>query len=112
MSIQLINQEYVNTLKQECDELMKLCFILNNSPAFQKKTSSAHSDNMSAVLVKAEHILLQDFINLYHRCQQVDVKNNNLKAKFTLAYYYESFKKGATPQPSSIEKINTIIHIF
>jgi hypothetical protein len=108
-SNQIINQEYISSLRIECDELIKLCSILNHSPLFQKKINSTHTDNQSVVLVKAEHIVLQDFINLYHRCEKADPKNNNAKAKFTLAYYYECLKRGVVSDSGSIEEINSKI---
>lgn len=103
---QIINQEYLNTIRQECEAFIKLCSILNHSPAFQKKVSSLYSDHQQTS-VKSEHIVLQDIINLYHRCEQADPKNNNTKSKFTLAFYYECLKRGTMSDPSSLEEINS-----
>lgn len=106
----IINQEYLTSLKQDCTELNKLCAILNNSPVFQKKVNSLNSNYQSNSSVKAEHIVLQDLINLYHRCEKIDPKNSNPKSKFTLAYYYESLIKGVPSSSASVEEINSRIY--
>lgn len=106
----IINQDYVLLLKKNCDELTQLCSILNNSPAFQQKVNTHNSNTQSSVSIKAEHIVLQDLINLYYRSEKLDANNSNAKSKFTLAYYYESLKNGASPKPASIDEINTKIH--
>lgn len=106
---QIIDQEYLNTVKKECEELIKLCTILNNSPAFQKKVNSFYSDNQSRAQVKAEHVVLQDIINLHYRCQKAEPQNDNLKARFTLAFYYECLKGSDISSAASVEKINAWI---
>ncbi len=106
----VISQEYLVTLKQDGTELIKLCTILNNSPAFQKKVNSFNSGNQSGTSIRAEHIILQDFINLFYRCEKINPGNSNLKSKFTLAYYYETLKKGVPPDAASVDGLNQKIH--
>ena len=80
--------------------------MLNNSPAFQKKITAFNFNTASGIAIKAEHIVLQDLINLFYRCEKTDAANNNPKSKFTLAYYYESLKNGEPPQQASEETVN------
>ena len=100
-----IDQEYINLLNQTCSGLLKFCSTLNNSSLFQNNIRPYNTVS-PGVAIKAEHLVLQDIINLYHRCLQADGKNRNPKAGFTLAYYYESLTKGIPSTGASPAEIN------
>jgi stage V sporulation protein K len=105
----LINKEYITAIQQECKELLDLCTILNNSHTFLDKANPALQRTKQTDNVRAEHIILQDFINLYHRLVKADPGNNTPKSKFTLVYYYECLKRGKIIEAESVEKINALI---
>jgi len=97
-----INKEHIAALKQECEGLLSLCSMLNNSPAFRNRANI----QQQAATVKAEHIITQDFINLYHRLVKADAANNSPRSKFTLVYYYECLKRREVIKAEDIDKIN------
>ena len=96
-----INKEHIAALKQECEGLLSLCSMLNNSPAFRNRANI----QQQAATVKAEHIITQDFINLYHRLVKADAANNSPRSKFTLVYYYECLKRREVIKAEDIDKI-------
>jgi len=105
-----LTEEYLLNLKKESNELVKIYSILNNSPSFQNKIKSFQTNLDPNTAIKAEHIIIQDLVNLYHRCEKIDTKNDNKKSRFTLLYFYEILKNKTFAFNDSIEELNTILN--
>jgi stage V sporulation protein K len=85
-----LNQGLIDSIKIECEALQTSCRILNQSPAFVKSVSQQLSG--SNIMVRAEHILLQDLANIYHNCKLANSANENKISKFLLAFYFDYIK--------------------
>jgi SpoVK/Ycf46/Vps4 family AAA+-type ATPase len=109
MGQNIITKEFLNDLRQDCTALIRLCVLLTNSPSFQKRVSALSNSHQTVMPIEAKHIVLQDLVNFYYRCEKINARNNNPLSRFTLAYYFESLTKGIPEETISLDELNSRI---
>lgn len=95
--------QYIEMLKHEADELVKLCHELNSDPHFIQSLNLIYStSNEAADGYKAEHLMISDIIQTYN---EVAI-NENEKSKFTLAYFFDYLQGKDLAKGITIQRLN------
>lgn len=105
-----LNEAYLSILKDEVNKLYAFANLLNNTPAFinEVKQLTQVSNKYNVASVRAEHLISQDLINLYNKCI-AGTNEQNVKAAFTLVYYFKKLAGKKVEDTITFEKIKSII---
>ncbi|MDH5397221.1 MAG: AAA family ATPase [Cyclobacteriaceae bacterium] len=106
-----IDIEYLKILDREGIRIEDLCRKLNNDNAFMGAVNMVLK-NEDAIEYNAEHILLQDIINVFNKITSVhtSVVEIPLKSKFFLAYLFERIQGRNMSSSLSVERINKMVN--
>ncbi len=99
--------KYLEMLLHEGDEMLHLCSQLNNDAQFIQSLNLIFSYTGEALDgLKAEHIFIADLIYAY----RLIAINENLKGKFTLAYFFERLQGNNFSKGISIQRLNEMVN--
>ena len=106
----LIDQHFLDLLKEEGDQLDNIINPLNEDKSF---LSSLHKSLTSTDMLKNDfgtaHVMLQDIINIYNICDSPSTEVKEVKAKFSLAFMFERLQGKDMTVLLSIGRINEMI---
>ena len=97
---------YLEMLLQESEEAIQMCHSLNQDAHFIQSLNLIFSPTDTAIDgVKSEHLLLADFIHIY----KLIGKQENEKAMFTMAYFFERLQGNNFAEGISIQRLNEMV---
>jgi SpoVK/Ycf46/Vps4 family AAA+-type ATPase len=97
---------YLELLVHETDEVLKLCEILNSDAHFIQSLNLIFSNTSKATDgFKAEHLIIADLISTY---KLIAIQENE-KAMFTLAYYFERLQGNNFTKGITIKRLNEMV---
>ncbi|MBK6964635.1 MAG: AAA family ATPase [Bacteroidales bacterium] len=98
--------KYVEMLLHESGEVLDMCRILNNDAHFIQSLNLIFSNTNEATDgFKAEHLVIADLIHTY---KLIAIQENE-KAMFTLAYFFERLQGNNFANGISIERLNEMV---
>lgn len=101
----LIDVQFLNELKSETQSLLNICKTLNEDKNFVHKINGRIDTSKINAYYKTEQIFLSEIIKIYDKNQSED----NPKAKFVLAYYYDVLRNNHFAEESSLPQLNLLI---
>ncbi|MES2794593.1 MAG: AAA family ATPase [Bacteroidota bacterium] len=101
-----IDQTFIQTLNNQCVEILKLCSELNTDSSFVQKINEGYLVENAPNYYKTEHYFLADFIKIYTEI----VSTETPKSKFILGYFYDFLKNNKPTDSSSLEQLNLLMN--
>jgi SpoVK/Ycf46/Vps4 family AAA+-type ATPase len=97
---------YIEMMVHETDEVLQMCNMLNNDAHFIQSLNLIFSNTGQATDgFKAEHLVIADLISTY----KLIAINENEKAMFTLAYYFERLQGNNFTKGITIMRLNEMV---
>jgi len=107
-----IDYEFLQILKNEGIKIQNLAEDLNNNKRFSNTINTIVHKTDDALEFQAEHVILQDIINVFNMIYPLSDKKNttaDAKIKFLLAFLFEKLQGNDIIASLSIERINTFV---
>ncbi len=106
----IINEEFHQLVQSLGDQIEMIYTELNEAPTFLKVLHQMiGKGNTLSKQFKAEHVVTQDLIKIYNLFDEGEVKIDNLKAKFVLAYLFERLQGNNMSTALSLPRINQLV---
>jgi stage V sporulation protein K len=103
----MLEQAYIQLIKNQSIALKEFCKNLNTDNAFIQKINQAYIKPEASTYQKTESFLLADFFRIY---QQIAQPQTGL-GKFTLAYVYDYLKNDREADTSNLPALSQMIEL-
>jgi AAA+ superfamily predicted ATPase len=105
-----ITSEYIDIIKKEGAKAHVICLNLDSDKTFLSTAESFMDMSSSSIVVKAEHILLRDFVKVYndYLTTLADPTKISIKAKFILIYLYEIIRGNDLSNIYDLKRLNEL----
>ncbi len=100
-----IDKTFIETLNNQCVEILKLCNELNTDNQFVQKINETYLVADAPNYFKTEHYFLADFIKIYGQIAITETP----KSRFILGYFYDSLKNNKATDSSNIDQLNQLM---
>lgn len=97
---------FIKHLQKETANIIEICKVFNEDNDIITKLNDCNAAVFQGKLLKAEHFFLADFIALFN----FDVKQQNEKSRFVMAYYYDALRNKHFAEEASLNQLSQLVY--